>query len=224
MKLENIKLPNHIAFILDGNGRWAQRIGKSRNYGHQIGVETLKTIVKEVMNIGIPYMSVYAFSTENMERPIDEVTYLMNLAKEEFDKIQNRLNDLNYNIRIIGEDTNLSEEILKIKKTINNVPFKDKTFTLFIAFNYSSKLEILNAAKNSNSLEELENKLYTSPANQIDLLIRTSGEKRLSNFMLYQAAYAELYFDKIFWPAYNKKHLLKALKWYSKRKRNFGKI
>lgn len=225
MKLN--KLPQHIGFILDGNGRWAMHLHKSRNYGHMKGVETLKEIVKLVKEMGIPYMTVYAFSVENMNRPKEEVDYLMELAKTEFSKIKERFEDtknLDYNIKIIGEDECLSPEIIDIKNFINAKTNKEGAFTLFVAFNYSSKLEILKAAKSATDLKMLERNLYTYPAPPIDLIIRTSGEQRLSNFMLYQAAYAEIYFDRSYWPVYNKRHLYRALKWYSRRKRNFGKI
>ena len=221
------KLPQHIGFILDGNGRWAMRFHQSRNYGHLQGVKTLKEIIKLVKDTGIPYMSVYAFSVENMNRPQEEVDFLLDLAQNEFNQIKEQLlteAKLNYNLRIIGEDEKLPAELLAIKRYINEKEMIEGAFTLFIAFNYSSKLEILQASKDATDLKMLEQKLYTYPAPPLDLVIRTSGEQRLSNFMLYQASYAELYFDKCFWPAYNKRHLFKALKWYQSRKRNFGKI
>ena len=216
------KLPKHIAFILDGNGRWAIKHHKSRNFGHYVGVNTLKEVVKMVKELNIPFMSIYALSTENMARPVDEVNYLLDLAKKEYHSLVN--NNPDFNIRIVGERNNLDNELLSIIDNINNMPFFDERFTLIIAFNYSSQRELLKACQNANSLEDFEKGLYTYPAPPIDLLIRTSGEKRLSNFMLYQSAYAELYFDKIYWPSYNKRHLYKALKNYQKRKRNFGKI
>ncbi len=222
MKLK--KVPVHMAIILDGNGRWAQKRGKSRNYGHYIGVQNLKDVVKEIQNLGIKFLTLYCFSYENMNRPKDEVDYLMNLAKNEFESIKQKQNDSDINLRIIGEDDHLSENILKMKNDINEKEWIDNAFTLFIAFNYSSQREILNAAKKANDLSSFEQALYTYPAPPVDLLVRTSGEQRISNFLLYQISYAEIYFIKVYWPAFKKRHLMKVLKWYQSRKRNFGNI
>lgn len=224
------KLPKHIAFILDGNGRWAKKRGLERTQGHIQGVKTLKKIVEEVKKLTIPYMSVYVFSVENFSRPKEEVDFLMKTAIEEFSNIEKDLDKLDFNVRVIGERDNLNDQILNVIDKINSTNFINNRFTLFIAFNYSSQLEIINAAKRLNqegleyNKENLEKYLYTYPAPLIDLLIRTSNELRLSNFMLYQASYAELYFPKVYWPAFNKKALYKALEEYQKRERKFGNI
>ena len=224
------KLPTHIAFILDGNGRWANKHGMKRTMGHIKGVKTLKNIVKEVKALNIKYMSVYAFSVENFSRPQEEVNFLMEKALTEFSKLESRLTELDFNIRVIGERDNLDARILNVIDKLNNAPFNEEHFTLFIAFNYSSQLEIINASKEMKkrklafTKENFEKCLYTYPAPPIDLLIRTSHEQRLSNFMLYQASYAELYFPSVFWPAFTKRSLYKALEEYQKRDRKFGQI
>lgn len=224
------KLPTHIAFILDGNGRWANKHGMKRTMGHIKGVKTLKNIVKEVKTLNIKYMSVYAFSVENFSRPQEEVNFLMEKALTEFSKLESRLSELDFNVRVIGERDNLEPRILKVIDKLNSTPFNEEHFTLFIAFNYSSQLEIINASKEMKkrklafTKENFEKCLYTYPAPPIDLLIRTSHEQRLSNFMLYQASYAELYFPSVFWPAFTKRSLYKALEEYQKRDRKFGQI
>lgn len=224
------KLPTHIAFILDGNGRWANKHGMKRTMGHIKGVKTLKNIVKEVKALNIKYMSVYAFSVENFSRPQEEVNFLMEKALTEFSKLESRLTELDFNVRVIGERDNLDARILKVIDKLNSTPFNEEHFTLFIAFNYSSQLEIINASKEMKkrklafTKENFEKCLYTYPAPPIDLLIRTSHEQRLSNFMLYQASYAELYFPSVFWPAFTKRSLYKALEEYQKRDRKFGQI
>ena len=223
-------LPKHIAFILDGNGRWAKKRGFIRTIGHEKGVKTLKNITKLVKELGIPFMSVYAFSVENWSRPIEEVNYLIDKAYNEFKYYEENLAKLDFNIRIVGEKTNLPIKVYDVITKINNSAFIENRFTLMIAFNYSSQLEIINATyemkkrKLAFTKENFEKCLYTYPAPPIDLLIRTSGEQRLSNYMLYQASYAELYFPKTFWPAFNKTELYKALQEYEKRNRRFGKI
>lgn len=224
------KLPTHIAFILDGNGRWANKHGMKRTMGHIKGVKTLKNIVKEVKALNIKYMSVYAFSVENFSRPQEEVNFLMEKALTEFSKLESRLSELDFNVRVIGERDNLDPRILKVIDKLNSTPFNEEHFTLFVAFNYSSQLEIINASKEMKkrklafTKENFEKCLYTYPAPPIDLLIRTSHEQRLSNFMLYQASYAELYFPSVFWPAFTKRSLYKALEEYQKRDRKFGQI
>ncbi len=223
-------LPKHIAFILDGNGRWAKSKGLIRTMGHAKGVKTLKNITKYVKELGIPFMSVYAFSVENWSRPKDEVEYLMDKAYNEFKHYEENLPKLDFNIRVIGEKDNLPPKVKEVVTKLNNSLFLENRFTLFICFNYSSKLEIVNALNEMKkrklvvNLENFEKCLYTYPAPPIDLLVRTSGEMRLSNYMLYQASYAELYFPKVYWPAFTKKELYKALEEFEKRNRRFGNI
>lgn len=221
-------LPNHIAIILDGNGRWAQKKGLPRNLGHRQGVETLIKISRYCSEIGIKNLTVFAFSTENWNRPKEEVDYLMNLLEEYFNGLDKNLRKRNIKLKVIGEKTNLSDKLTNI---INEVQDKSKNNTgmiLNIAFNYGGKDEIINAVKGiikDNvilSKENIDKYLYTSESGNIDLLIRTSGEQRISNFLLWQIAYAELYFTKVYWPDFNKKELHKALESYQKRDRRFG--
>lgn len=223
-------LPNHIAIILDGNGRWAKKRGLPRNLGHRQGVETLIKISRYCADIGLKNLTVYAFSTENWNRPKDEVDYLMNLLEEYFNGLDKKLNKRNIRIKVIGEKTKLSERLLYI---INEVQEKSKNNTgmlLNIAFNYGGKDEIVNAFKTMIkdnviiSKENVDKYLYTSESGNVDLLIRTSGEQRVSNFLLWQIAYAEMYFTKVYWPDFNKKELNKALEIYQNRDRRFGGI
>lgn len=221
-------LPNHIAIILDGNGRWAKKRGLPRNLGHRQGVETLIKVSRYCADIGLKNLTVYAFSTENWNRPKEEVDYLMNLLEEYFTGLDKKLNKRNIRIKVIGERNKLSERLLCI---INEVQEKSKDntgMTLNIAFNYGGKDEIVNAFKTMIkdnviiSKENVDKYLYTNESGNVDLLIRTSGEQRISNFLLWQIAYAELYFTKVYWPDFNKKELNKALEAYQNRDRRFG--
>lgn len=222
------KLPNHLAIILDGNGRWAKKRGLPRNLGHKQGVETLIKIVRYCSDLGIKNLTVYAFSTENWNRPQKEVDYLMNLLEEYFVGIEKKLKNRNIKLKVIGEKNKLSDKLIK---SINQVQenTKNNTGMIFnIAFNYGSKDEIINAVKqmvNDNVLitkENLDNYLYTSESGNVDLLIRTSGEQRISNFLLWQIAYSEFYFTDVYWPDFNEKELDKALEIYQGRDRRFG--
>lgn len=221
-------LPNHIAIILDGNGRWATKRGLPRNLGHRQGVETLIKISRYCSEIGVKNLTVYAFSTENWKRPKEEVDYLMNLIKEYFNGLDKKLSKRNIKLKVIGERKNLSDDLLHI---INEVQEKSKNnngMILNVAFNYGSKDELISVFKDivkDNvilSKENIDKYLYTSESGNVDLLIRTSGEQRLSNFLLWQAAYAELYFSKLYWPDFNKKELNKAIESYQNRDRRFG--
>lgn len=222
------KIPNHIAIILDGNGRWAKKRGLPRNLGHRQGVETLIKIVRCCSDIGIKNLTVYAFSTENWNRPEQEVNYLMNLLKEYFIGLEKKLRNRNIKLKVIGEKTRLSNELIQI---INEVQenTKNNTGMIFnIAFNYGSKDEIINAVKNMVNdkvlitKENLDQYLYTNESGNVDLLIRTSGEQRISNFLLWQIAYAEFYFTDVYWPDFKESELEKALEIYQNRDRRFG--
>lgn len=221
-------LPNHIAIILDGNGRWAKKRGLPRNLGHRQGVETLIKIARYCSEIGIKNLTVYAFSTENWNRPKEEVDYLMNLLDEYFNGLDKKLNKRNIRIKVIGDKTRLSDKLLNI---IDEVQEKSKNNTgmlLNIAFNYGSKDELINTFKNmirDNVIinkENVDKYLYTSESGDVDLLIRTSGEQRISNFLLWQIAYAEMYFTNVYWPDFTKKELNKAIEAYQNRDRRFG--
>lgn len=222
------KLPNHLAIILDGNGRWAKKRGLPRTMGHRQGVETLVKIVRCCSEIGIKNLTVYAFSTENWNRPEQEVNYLMNLLEEYFKGLGKKLKNRNIKLKVIGEKTRLSDKLISIINEVQEET-KNNTGMIFnIAFNYGSKDEIINAVKNmvndnvTITKENLDNYLYTNESGNVDLLIRTSGEQRISNFLLWQIAYAEFYFTDVHWPDFKEKELEKALENYQNRDRRFG--
>jgi len=230
-------LPNHIAIILDGNGRWAKKRGLQRKRGHQQGAMTLKNIVIEAYDLGVGVLSVFAFSTENWKRPQEEVDFLMDLPRQYEQELNQEFKGKDLNIRIMfsGRRDRFSEENIALMERLENST-KDHDGLIFnICVDYGSKDEITNATKtiaeevkknklNPKDISEstIEQYLYTHPLPPVDLLIRTSGEQRISNFLLWQAAYAEFYFTTIHWPAFNKRALHKAIKNYQERNRRFG--
>ncbi len=234
MTFKNI--PNHLAVIMDGNGRWAKKRNLERIYGHIEGIKSLKSVIKGVMHHKIRYLTVFAFSTENWQRPSEEVDSLMHLLSEYIDLELPYLIKNKIRLKFIGNTENIPENS---KSAMLNAEEKTKNFNELIfslALSYGSKEEILNAVckiaedvkKGSIDVKDingalLSSYLYTAGIPDPDFLIRTSGEQRLSNFMLYQAAYAEIYFTKTLWPDFRKKNLNAALKNYEKRVRRFGK-
>lgn len=232
MKNKVINKPKHIGIILDGNGRWALKRKLPRIAGHKEGVFAVERMVKAAREEGIEIVSVFAFSTENWKRDKDEVDGIFALIDDAIDRNKNKLIENNIKLQIMGDisrlNLNLQNKITElIKLTENN------TGLVFnIGLNYGSRDEILRAVNichnkypNQEITREMfEQELYTNNLPNLDFVIRTSGEMRLSNFMLYQAAYAEFYFPKIYWPDFNKKFFKKALKVYSKRNRRFGKV
>lgn len=222
------KLPNHLAIILDGNGRWANQRGLPRNMGHRQGVKTLTKIVKECSKIGIKHLTVYAFSTENWNRPQKEIDYLMSLIERYLNRIEKQLFKSDIRLKVIGEKTKLNDYLLSVIDTIESKTKDHQGLTLNIAFNYGSKDEIVNAFKkmaNDKVLftkENVDKYLYTNESKDVDLLIRTSGEQRISNYLLWQIAYAEIYFTDVYWPDFNINELEKALDSFQNRKRRFG--
>ena len=228
------KIPNHVAIILDGNGRWAKQRGLKRSLGHKAGFENLKTLAKYVFDKGVKVLSVYAFSTENFKREKDEVDYLMNLLVKNFKYLVGRKD----NVKIVfsGRRDNLRDDVVKTIEEIENMT-KDNTEHIFnICWNYGGRLDILNATKNIaldykngvldiNDLDEEKYREYLyNNMPDIDLLIRTSGELRISNYMLYQLSYSEMYFPKVLFPDFNDVEFEKALDSYSDRDRRFGSI
>jgi undecaprenyl diphosphate synthase len=230
-ELVNEKLPKHIAFIIDGNGRWAQKRGLPRTVGHSYGVQAVANTIENCINLGIKYMSFYTFSTENWKRPKEEVDTIFELLrdylKKDFQEYENK------NIRVITSGDlaklpqDVKEEIEKIKEKTKNC----KEFVVNIAINYGGRDEIIkavntiiNEGKKEVTKETFANYLYTKDLPDPDLIVRTSGEFRTSNFMPYQAAYAEWAFPKTLWPDFNKKKLIKVLLNYQKRDRRFGAI
>jgi undecaprenyl diphosphate synthase len=221
--MSNEKIPTHVAIILDGNGRWAKKRRQPRSYGHYVGGRNLFKIAKSAEKLGIKKLSVYAFSTENWKRPKDEVDYLMSKPIEMFEQNKERISEITYKITFAGRRDRFSKELLKVIDTIENETKNNTGFELTICADYGSYDELLHAishAKTPITKETIENELYVKEP--VDLLIRTSGEQRLSNFLLWQVAYAEFYFTKVHWPSFSERELKKALKNYAKRHRRFG--
>ena len=229
-------LPKHLAIIMDGNGRWAKQRGKQRIFGHSNGVKSVREVVEECARLGIEYLTLFAFSTENWSRPEDEVNVLMKLLVTSLKKEFKKLAENNIVLKTIGNTAALPELVQKelafvIEKTKNN-----SGMNLTLALNYGAREEITQAfrslavkVKNSIISPEkvdqsvINEHLYTRNMPEVDLLIRSSGEKRISNFLLWQIAYAELYFTKVLWPDFRKEELHNALLNYENRERRFGK-
>ena len=221
---------NHIAFIMDGNGRWGKKRNKGRNYGHHQGVQTVKKIVESSIKLKIPIVSFYVFSTENWKRPKTEIKFLFNLIKSYFEKEIANIIKNKIKIKILGDTKKLPTNV---KKVLNETVYKtkkNKKLTVNLALNYGSKDELIYSfskiLKKKQSINEknIATNLYTKYLPDPDILIRTGGQKRLSNFMLWQLAYTELYFLDKFWPDFNEKDLKKIINNYAKIKRNFGGI
>lgn len=232
-----MNIPKHVAIILDGNGRWAKKRMMPRNFGHTQGSKVVEKICEDAYHIGIKYLTVYAFSTENWKRPKDEVNALMKLLSNYLDTSIKTSQKNNMRVKIIGDIKGLSEEIQEKIIKLEEASKNNTGLNFQVAINYGSRDEIIRAVKTlSRDLiedrilldgidEELFSKyLDTGGTPEPDLLIRTSGEQRLSNFLLWQLAYTEFYFTDVLWPDFNKKELLKAIEHYSERKRNYGGI
>ena len=217
---------NHVAFIMDGNGRWGVKKKRGRNYGHVKGIETVKKIVKNSIKLKIPIVTFYVFSSENWKRPKKEINFLFNLIKNYFLKEIQTLIKQGIKINIIGEFNKLSIEIRSTLKKTMFLTKKNKKILVNLAINYGSHNEILNAAKKTKKInfKNFKKKLYTKNLPYPDILIRTGGHQRLSNFMLWQLAYSELYFLKKLWPDFNSGDFKKIINKYKKSKRNFGSI
>ncbi|MFH0766713.1 MAG: polyprenyl diphosphate synthase [Bacillota bacterium] len=216
-------IPAHVAIILDGNGRWAKKYGQPRSFGHLQGGRNLFRIAKAAQLMGIKKLTVYAFSNENWKRPEDEVNYLMTKPIEMFHENRHRIQEIDYKITFAGRRDHFSKELIEVIDTIENETKDHQGFELTIAADYGAYDEIIKAANQSAkpiTKESLESNLMVKEP--VDLLIRTSGEQRLSNFLLWQVSYAEFYFTKVHWPAFSEKELKKALKSYQERHRRFG--
>lgn len=229
-------MPKHLAIIMDGNGRWAEKKGKNRIHGHSHGVKAVQRVVEEAVQLKIEYLTLYAFSTENWGRPQEEIGLLMQLLvstlKSEFEKLlKNRIK-----LNVIGNIHQLPKIVQRELQYVMEQTKDNREMTLTLALSYGGREELANVLKqlvvkvknNIISPEKIDQSiinehLYTQNLPDVDLLIRTSGEKRISNFLLWQIAYAELYFSKVLWPDFTKKHLHKALNNYQKRERRFGK-
>ena len=234
--LKNGKLPKHLAIIMDGNGRWAKQKGRLRVFGHEHGVKAVRDVAVNCSKLGIKYLTLYAFSTENWKRPKIEVDTLMKLLVSSLKKELHTLNENNIKLNAIGNIESLPSRALAELKEVMAKTSSNTTMTLTLALSYGSREEIKKAiqsistkVKNNiispENIDEtiINNHLYTRNLPDVDLLIRTSGEHRISNFLLWQIAYAELYFIDVFWPDFKEHHLLEALKNYQHRERRFGK-
>ncbi|HEY5406391.1 MAG TPA: isoprenyl transferase [Ginsengibacter sp.] len=235
-KLDVKKLPKHIAIIMDGNGRWAKEKGQDRLFGHYSGVESVRNIVEGCAELGIEYLTLYAFSTENWDRPPDEVTGLMELLVQTIKQEVPTLNKNNIRLYVIGSAKMLPEAAQKELEEACEATKTNTGLNLIMALSYSSRWEIIEAVKNiamevrSNNLdpENINNHVFnqhlcTAQFPDPELMIRTSGEYRISNFLLYQLAYSELYFTDTLWPDFRKENLYEAILNFQNRERRFGK-
>jgi len=223
------KIPSHVAIIMDGNGRWAKKRGLPRVFGHREGINAVEKAVKFSKQVGIKYLTLFAFSTENWQRPKEEVEAIMSLFVEYINKEIPFLIENNIKLLFMGR-RNIADYIKLAMEEAETKTKDGKDLTLIIAFNYSGRAEIIDAVnkilkeKKEITEEDFKNYLYLPDIPEPDLLIRTSGEKRISNFMLWQLAYTELYFTETLWPDFDEEEFLKALYDYQNRERRFGKV
>jgi len=218
---------NHIAFIMDGNGRWGKKKRKERNYGHLKGVDTVKKIVKSSIRLKVPIVTFYVFSSENWKRPKTEISFLFRLIRNYFTKEIQSVISQGIKINILGDLNKLSKELRSVLKQTEKLTKKNKRITVNLAINYGSRQEIIYAFRKLKKRVNLRNftkNLYTKKMPNPDILIRTGGKIRLSNFMLWQLAYTELFFLKKLWPDFNPLDLKKIIFKYKNIKRNFGSV
>lgn len=232
--MDKNNIPQHIAIIMDGNGRWATAQGKPRSYGHQAGVDTVRRITSECTRLGVKYLTLYTFSTENWNRPADEVAALMALIINSLTDELFMKNDVRF--RCIGDTSRLSPAVLDKVRYVEHLTENNKTMTMVVALSYSSKWEIVDAVKNiarkvqggALAIDDItdatiDSHLQTSFMPDPELLIRTGGELRISNYLLWQIAYSELYFCDTYWPDFVEEDLHKAIEDYQQRQRRYGK-
>ena len=217
----------HIAFIMDGNGRWGKKKNIGRNYGHLKGLETVKKVVKSSIKFKIPIITFYVFSSENWRRPKAEINFLFKLIDQYFSKEINNVVKQGIKLNILGELNKLPQNVRKTLKNCTELTKKNKKITVNLAINYGSKKEILYAFKKIKkrlTLKIFEKNLYTKNMPNPEILVRTGGHQRLSNFMLWQLAYAELFFINKLWPDFNSKDYFNIIQKYQKIRRNFGSL
>lgn len=231
------KLPQHVAIIVDGNGRWAEKRGLPRSAGHREGAKAVKRIIELAYDLGIRYLTFFAFSSENWSRPKEEVDELMKLYLDYLKNAEKETNDKNVRVKIIGSRNGLSQELIdQINKIEENTVNKDK-MTLIIALNYGGRQDILQAVKkivndvqngvldkDNITEKDIQKRLYTEDIPDPDLMIRTSGEMRISNFLIWQCSYTEFYFSEVLWPDFREKHFKDAIIEYQRRNRRFGSL
>lgn len=211
-------MPRHVAIIMDGNGRWAEARGLPRSKGHEAGERALFDVVEGALEAGISYLSVFAFSTENWERPADEVEFLLHFNRSLLRQRRNDLQKRGVRIRRIGRRDPVPRDVLDEFDAAESLTAKNERLNLLVCFNYGGRAELEDAAITGS----IPDNLYAPDAPDVDLLIRTSGERRLSNFLLWQSAYAELYFTDTLWPDFDRHSLFAALEDYDRRERRFG--
>jgi undecaprenyl diphosphate synthase len=230
-------VPAHVAIIMDGNGRWANKRGLPRTAGHRAGLERIRDAVAVCLETGVKHLTIYAFSTENWQRPTEEVSFLMNLFEKTLQTEVANLHQQNVQIRFIGLKQGLAPSLVELMERSELLTAGNVALTLNIAINYGGRSEIIAATKGllravlkkelsleSVTEEALANHLFTIGQPDPDLLIRPGGERRISNFLVWQLAYTELYFSDLFWPDFGKDQMIKAFQYYSQRERRFGRI
>jgi len=235
-KIEKTRIPNHIAIIMDGNGRWAKKHGLIRAFGHKSGVKAVQQVVEAAVELGVSYLTLYAFSTENWSRPKMEVNALMELMIDALNKEKATFAKNNISLKTIGQTSSLPKRCQKKLAEVVDATATNDGLTLILALSYGAKEEILQAVKSiakqveenkltSENIDEevFVKQLYTSDFPEPELMIRTSGEQRISNFLLWQLAYSELYFSPVLWPDFKKEDLFEAIVDYQNRERRFGK-
>jgi len=218
---------NHVAFIMDGNGRWGTRNGKGRQFGHIKGVEVVKNIIKSALKLNIPILSFYVFSSENWKRPKKEINFLFRLISNYFNKEIHNISEKKIKLNILGDIKSLPKNTQLILQKINQMKINSKKILVNLAINYGSRDEIIfaiNKTKKKINKKNFENNLYTNGLPDPDILIRTGGYKRLSNFLLWQLAYTELFFLDKLWPDFNSQDLKKIIVKFKKIKRNYGSL
>lgn len=233
---ENVLVPKHIGVIMDGNGRWAKKRGMPRKFGHREGAKTFRTITRHAKALGVKYITFYAFSTENWKRPKDEVDAIMELFEKNLDEVRDFI-DENIRVRFIGDRSALNPRLQEKMKGVEEDSKNFDSMTMILAINYGGRDEITHAVRTiaeeisrgelvpqDVTQELIQSRLYTEEIPDVDLIIRPSGEQRLSNFLIWQSAYAEYYFTNILWPDFKKKDLENAVLAYSERNRRFGGV
>jgi undecaprenyl diphosphate synthase len=236
--LDPDQIPRHVAIVMDGNGRWAAQRGLPRTKGHEQGERALYDVVEGALEIGLRYLTVYAFSTENWDRPAPEVRFLMNFNRTLIRARRDELNDRGVRIVFLGRrDRRLPRSVVKEMEAAERLTAGNRKLTLVVALNYGGRTEVADAVKRlleqhgAGGLQgeritpkSIARRLYLPDVPDPDLLIRTSGEMRTSNFLLWQAAYSELWFTPVLWPDFNREHLFEAIRDYQKRDRRFGRV
>jgi len=235
-KIPDLKIPEHVAIVMDGNARWAKSKNLPLQVGHKIGSENVRKIAESCIELGVKNLTIYAFSSENWDRPASEVEYLMKLLEDYLDKETKPLMEKDIKIVVSGNLARVSSNLKASIARIEEITKNNKALTLNVAFSYGSRQEIIDAVKKISlavvegkiSVEMIDEKLFVENLYQPEipdpsLLIRTAGDLRLSNILLWQVAYTELYFTEVFWPDFNKNHLLQAIQEFNKRERRYGK-